>query len=280
MFLFLYSSASNDGLYAPNHRVVRQLSRRNLERQNTLFDEEQYDEPFDTCSEMNYSNDYHCDGYQNRNGEYNNYDAYGYSNKKSLPQPPISYSQSVNDGFGHRFVCKQLSRLSIFKPPQIAFRGASLPATPNSQQRYNRQLPKHTSPTHQSRGLPKPNRQLPSSIESAASTFTSLFGVGRNNSKRTVPTQAEQENQRKSLFSLLSESKPQVSQPAENYVDNSGYNENYNYAYNSLESGDEIMVISQKYDGDNNNLDNGRYGAALPTLPSYEPSSIGYDPYR
>lgn len=130
-----------------------------------------------------------------------------------------------------------------------------------------------------SRGLPKLTRQVPSSIESAASTFTSLFG--RNN-KRAVPTFAEQESQRKSLFSLLSESKPQVSQPANNYVDNSGYNENYNYAYNSLESGDEVMVIEQKFDGDNNNLENGRYGGgALSTFPSYkQSSSVDYDPYR
>lgn len=98
--------------------------------------------------------------------------------------------------------------------------------------------------------------------------------MGRND-KRTVP-----ETQSKSLFSLLSESKPQVSQP-ENYMDGSMYNENYNYAYNSLDSTDEVMVIEEKHDVDNNNLLNGRLGAALPTLPAYEKSSsLDYDQYR
>lgn len=85
--------------------MVRQLSRRNLERQNTLFDEEQYDEPLDTCSEMNYNMNYSSEYYQDgfNNGDCNN-DPYGYAgNKKALPQPPMSYSHSVNDGFGHRF---------------------------------------------------------------------------------------------------------------------------------------------------------------------------------
>lgn len=262
-----------------------------MERQNTLYDEEQYEQPFDTCSELNYNlnynNDEYHDGYgynqQWLNGD-NNYDSYGYSNsKKALPQPPMSYSQSVNDGFSHRFIHEFLKLIGGFSSFENSclFRGASLPATPSSQQRYNRQLPKHTSPTHQpqSRGLPKLTRQLPSSIESAASTFSSLFGVGRN-AKRSVPTMNEQEPQGKSLFSLLSESKPQVSQP-ENYVNNSIYNENFNYAYNSMDSTDELMGIEEKYDGDNNNLLNGRLGAALPTLPSYEKSSsIDYDPYR
>lgn len=98
--------------------------------------------------------------------------------------------------------------------------------------------------------------------------------MGRN-AKRTDP-----EPQSKSLFSLLSESKPQVSQQ-ENYMDRSIYNENYNYAYHSLDSADEMMVIEGKHDGDNNNLLNGRLGAALPTLPSYEkPSALEYDQYR
>lgn len=103
--------------------------------------------------------------------------------------------------------------------------------------------------------------------------------MGRN-AKRTVPSMNDPEPQSKSLFSLLSESKPQVSQP-ENYMDRSVYNENYNYAYNSLDSADEIMVIEEKYDGDNNNLLNGRLGAALPILPAYEKSSsLDYDQYR
>lgn len=90
----------------------------------------------------------------------------------------------------------------------------------------------------------------------------------------------EPEPQGKSLFSLLSESKPQVSQP-ENYINHSNYNENFNYAYNSMDSTDELMVIEEKYDGDNNNLLNGRMGKALPNLPSYEKSSsLDYDPYR
>lgn len=72
-----------------------------------MFDGEQYDEPIDTCSEMNYNVNYHNDCYYDtysQNGDYG-YDSYsGYaSNKKSLPQPPMSLSQSVNDGFGHRF---------------------------------------------------------------------------------------------------------------------------------------------------------------------------------
>jgi hypothetical protein len=56
---------------------------------------------------MNYNNDdYSYDGYnqQQQNGDIYNQDAYSFSNKKTLPQPPLSYSQSVNDGFGHRFV--------------------------------------------------------------------------------------------------------------------------------------------------------------------------------
>lgn len=135
-----------------------------------------------------------------------------------------------------------------------------------SQQRYNRQLPKHTSPTHQpqSRGLPKLNRQLPSSIESAASTFSSLLGMGKM-SHRTAPSVNKTEFPGKTLFSLLTESKPSVS---ENYGSNSGYNENYNYAYQSLDSTDEVMVIEENYDGDNNFL-NGRMGKgkALPPVP-------------
>jgi hypothetical protein len=89
------------------HRTVRQLSKKNLERQNTLYDEDQF-EPFDTCSELNYNTNYHNDDYYDtygynqpwQNGELSTYDM-GYGSKK-LPQPPMSYSQSVNDGFGHR----------------------------------------------------------------------------------------------------------------------------------------------------------------------------------
>lgn len=132
-------------------------------------------------------------------------------------------------------------------------------------------------------------------MESAASTFSSLFGVGRN-AKRSIPPMSESEPPRKSLFSLLSESKPQVSQVSQvqhvqhvsqmdnNYGslggDGSGYNENYNYTYNSAEN-DELMMIEEKYDGDNNNLLNSRLGAALPILPPYEKSSsLDYSPYR
>lgn len=84
----------------------------------------------------------------------------------------------------------------------------------------------------------------------------------------------EAEHQEKSLFSLLSESKPQVSQH-EDYLDQSAYNENYNYAYNSLDSTDELMVIEEKYDGVNSRM------AALPYVPMNETSSIrDYDSYR
>lgn len=90
------------------HRTVRQMSRKNLERQNTLYDEDQL-EPFDTCSELNYNSnhDEHHDsyGYHNsqqwqQNGEFT-YDG-GAMSRKALPQPPLSYSHSVNDGFGQQ----------------------------------------------------------------------------------------------------------------------------------------------------------------------------------
>jgi hypothetical protein len=64
------------------------------------------------------------------------------------------------------------------------------------------------------------------------------------------------------LFSLLSESKPKVSQQQKVYNMETGYNENYNYAYQSLDSADELMMIGEKYDGDNN-LMNVRLGAQL-----------------
>lgn len=107
-----FSPSSNHNHRPSNHRTVRQLSKKNLERQNTLYDEEQYEQPLDTCSELNYNMNYHNDEYydsggynqQHQNGELYNYDPYGYANnKKTLPQPPMSYSQSVNDGFTHRF---------------------------------------------------------------------------------------------------------------------------------------------------------------------------------
>lgn len=100
---FAYSSTNYN---RSTHRTVRQLSKKNLERQNTLYDEDQF-EPFDTCSELNYNTNFNVEDYydsygynqQCQNGEFA-YDL-GCSNKK-LPQPPLSYSQSVNDGFGHR----------------------------------------------------------------------------------------------------------------------------------------------------------------------------------
>ena len=249
-----------------------------------MYNEEQYEQPLDTCSELNYNMNYNNDecydsyGYnqQWQNGDVNS-DPYGYSNnKKTLPQPPISYSQSVNDGFVPRLVVS--NEHFYFINVLRFFRGASLPATPISQQRYNRQLPKYTSPTHQSqsqsRGLPKLSRQLPSSIENAASTFSSLFGVGRS-----AKTENEHEPQKRSLFSLLSESKPQASQK-EIYLQQNSYNENYNYAYHSIDSNDELMVIEEKFDGDNSDLADGRLGAALPILPLYEnPPSLDYDVY-
>jgi hypothetical protein len=117
----------------------------------------------------------------------------------------------------------------------------------------SRQLPKHTSPQH----LPKLTRQLPSSIESAASTFTSLFGRRNKNQEN----QQQQQQQQQENLPIVSDA-----YMGDGYVDYSqsgAYNENYNYAYRSMDSADELMLD----DGDNNNLINGRLGAALPTLP-------------
>jgi hypothetical protein len=51
---------------------------------------------------MNYNDEYH-DGYGYNQQWQNGETSYDYSNnKKALPQPPMSYSQSVNDGFGQR----------------------------------------------------------------------------------------------------------------------------------------------------------------------------------
>lgn len=68
----------------------------------------------ETCSEINYNNgsgyydeqaemqsQYACNQ-QWQNGDSYGYDSQGYSVKKALPQPPMSYSQSVNDVYGHR----------------------------------------------------------------------------------------------------------------------------------------------------------------------------------
>lgn len=64
-------------------------------------------------------------------------------------------------------------------------------------------------------------------------------------------------------------------------MENFNYNENYNYAYQSIDSTDELMVIEESYDGDNNNMVNNRLGAALPSVPGFEKSSaFDYDPYR
>jgi hypothetical protein len=232
----------------------------------------QYEQPLDTCSEMNYNmnygddNGYNDDSYEYinpwQNGSISNFGPYDHqtSSKKALPQPPMSYSQSVNDGFSHR--------------------GASLPATPISQQRFSRQLPKHTSPTHQSqfRGLPKLTRQLPPStgvIESAASTFSSLFGMGKSSKKSALP-KSEYESKEKSIFSLLSESKPQVSQLA-SYMDTSTYNENYNYAYNSYDSTDDQIMVIEKHDDQSSFAIN----RTLPSVPANEmTASLDYDSYR
>jgi hypothetical protein len=75
-----------------------------------MYDEDQF-ELFDTCSEINYNSNHNNDDYFDSYGHQNSqqwqngdmmYDmGYNNSNKK-LPQPPLSYSQSVNDGFGHR----------------------------------------------------------------------------------------------------------------------------------------------------------------------------------
>lgn len=165
----------------------------------------------------------------------------------------------------------------------LLIRNATLPPTPvnrlwnqNSadgfaQYPYNRQLP-HTSPNHEAQSnLPKYTRQLPSSIESAASTFSSLFG--RNNAKPKPVVQG------KSLFSLLAESKPQVSQ-TEVYSEHSNYNDHY-----GMDNSDELMVIESNYgigertDNDSDSLMNVRAGAALPTLPTYERPASRHDHY-
>lgn len=119
-----------------------------------------------------------------------------------------------------------------------------------------RQLPKHTSPQ---RGLPKLTRQLPSSIESAASTFSSLFGRRNKN-------QESQQQQQPIPDISMQTMQPEGYNTNESYMDYSttSYNENYNYAYRSVDSGDELMMD----DGDNNNLVNGRGMAkALPSVP-------------
>ncbi|KAG5667948.1 hypothetical protein PVAND_015908 [Polypedilum vanderplanki] len=242
----------------PTHRTVRQLSKRNLERQNTfMYDEDQIEPAFDTCSELNYNSNYYGDenydsyNYQNnqqwQNGEFTN--DMSYNSNKKLPQPPISYSQSVNDGFGTR--------------------GASLPATPQRQRNLNRQLPKHTSPA---RGLPKLTRNLPVSTESSTSIFSSLFGKKKPTEEKQQPLQPQQQQQQMhqqqldtNYDSINYHDHYQDMNYGDNYNTTSTFNENYNYAYRSMDSADELMD-----DGDNNNLINGRnsrYGAALPTLP-------------
>ena len=85
------------------------MSKKNLERQNTLYEDDyEPQQQHDTCSEMNYNpnNDYSdynsivMQEQQWQNGDYSMDQQYG--QKKSLPQPPMSCSQSVNDGFSHR----------------------------------------------------------------------------------------------------------------------------------------------------------------------------------
>jgi hypothetical protein len=119
----------------------------------------------------------------------------------------------------------------------------------------SRQLPKHTSPQ---RGLPMLTRQIPSSIESAASTFSSLFGRRNKN-------QEQQQQPPPDIHPIMPMQTDAYMN--EGYVEfnqvGGAYNENYNYAYRSMDSADELMPD----DGDNNNLINGRLGAALPTLP-------------
>ena len=106
--IFFISSSSNYNR-TNNHRNIRQLSKKNLERQNTLYEDDyEPQQQHDTCSEMNYNpnNDYSdynsivMQEQQWQNGDYSMDQQYG--QKKSLPQPPMSCSQSVNDGFSHR----------------------------------------------------------------------------------------------------------------------------------------------------------------------------------
>ena len=169
--------------------------------------------------------------------------------------------------------------------------GASLPATPVSQPKFNqRQLPQHNNThTQNVRGLPKLSRQLPPSIESATSTFSSIFNIGRSN-RRKVPlisrTDTDQSD-KDSIFSLpsglstdIKHSVPVVSN-ADHTMDYQSYNENYNYAYQSQDSTDDI-IIDEKCDGDNNNVIGdvygSRLGSRLPPLPSYD--NPEYNKYR
>lgn len=101
-FHFHFSSSSNYN----SHRTVRQLSRKNLERQNTYYGDEPADEKScETWSEMNYNSGYNqADSYS----DYNQYDNNtgnivdgANSFAKTLPQPPIGASQSTYDGFGY-----------------------------------------------------------------------------------------------------------------------------------------------------------------------------------
>lgn len=131
-----------------------------------------------------------------------------------------------------------------------------------------RQLPKHTSPQ---RGLPKLNsRHLPPSIESAASTFSSLFSRRNKNQENQQPPPQQQQQQQQQIVENSMQTMPTTTTNDVGYMMGDGYgmdysfNENYNYAYRSMDSGDELMMD----DGDNNNLVNGRMiGKALPSLP-------------
>lgn len=81
------------------------------------------------------------------------------------------------------------------------------------------------------------------------------------------------------MFSLLADSKPQMSQP-DNYSDHMNFNENYNYGLSNLDN-DEMIVVEtgmvgygESIDNDSDGLLSGRMGKALPKVPSYEKSTL------
>lgn len=82
----------------------------------------------------------------------------------------------------------------------------------------------------------------------------------------------ESSTQDQSLFSLLSQSKPQASH-SDNYG-YSNYNENFNYAYNSVDTADDVLTIEESFENEKPYTLIDRLGAALPSVPSYEKTSI------
>lgn len=96
-----FSSSSN----YDTHRTVRQLSRKNLERQNTYYGDNTAGQSCETWSEMNYNTGCsYGDNYGDSQYGNNTTDISNGANSfpKALPQPPvIQGSQSTYDGFGY-----------------------------------------------------------------------------------------------------------------------------------------------------------------------------------